>query len=339
MNEPIQGRISCEALQEWLNGSTPLLQAIKPGKSETCFTFIKVPLQEYVDFIFGQENYCSSGVGWYDKFEFCGVYSRQTQMLRLTDTPLTHIVDGLTPEEDMESDDLLRQVNAQVNACVEKIVGGDRTNLPVQTVTSGAVQEKLRQHCTYRAREKAIQAFATGNEPDIEFHSWYNADHWTEAGIAAYLTDPDGYVKAQAEGYIAQNGEKLLAQFLENDAITEEIQNIEADAANPLHRMRSITQALNLCGAKTVNVTIQKDNVELTFRVPAEGLKGYQISYNTSNIPASDRRVFYEAFGRDAQFTAEEITKITYGRNTIYKAPPSPAEEMAEDIGMGGMSL
>ena len=74
----------------------------------------------------------------------------------------------------------------------------------------------------------------------------------------------------------------------------------------------------------------------MTFKVPANGLKGYRISYNTWDIPAADRRQSYEMFGRGAQYTAEDITKITYGRNTIYEAP---AMEMAEGFEMGGMSL
>ena len=113
----------------------------------------------------------------------------------------------------------------------------------------------------------------------------------------------------------------------------------EADAGSPLHRMRDITQALNQCGAKTVNVTIQKGGEEMTFKIPANGLKGYRISYNTWDIPAADRRQFYEMFGRSAQYAAEDIAKITYGRNTIYEAPSCPAMEMTESFGMGGMSL
>ncbi len=171
MNEPIKGRISREALQEWLNGSAPLLQAVKPGRSETCYTFVKVPQQENMDFIFGQENYHSPGVGWYDKFEFCGAYSRQTQMLRLTDTPLTHIVDGLTPEENMDSGDLLRQVNAQINAHVEETIGNDRANLPVQAVTDAAIQESLRQYREYRVKDEAIQAFISASGLAPQFRS------------------------------------------------------------------------------------------------------------------------------------------------------------------------
>lgn len=338
MSEPINGRISREALQEWLDGSTPLLQAVKPGRYETCYTFIKVPRPENMDLIFGQENYRSPGVGWYDKFEFCGAYSRQTQMLRLADAPLTHIVDGLTPEEDMDSGDLLQQVNAQVNTRVEELVDNNRTNLPVQTVTDADAQRSLRQYCNYTAKEEAIQRFVTVSDQAPRFCSWYHTDGWTEAGMAAYLADPDGYIKAQAEDYIKQNGEELLAQFLEHDALVEEIQKIEADTYSPLHRMRAITQALDLCEAKTVNVTIQKNDVEMTFKMPARGLKGYWINYNPWEIPATDRREFFETFGRSAQYTAEDITKITYGRNTIYEAPPAQSEELAEDIGMGGMS-
>ena len=339
MNDPIQGRIPRETLLEWLDGGTPLLQAVKPGRGETCYTFVKIPQQENIDFIFGQENYYSPRVGWHDKFEFCGAYSHQTKLLRLTDTPLTHIADGLTPEENMDFEELLRQVNVQINACVEEIVGNDRANLPVQVVTDEAIQRSLQQYREYEAKEEAIRAFIAASGSAPQFRGWYHAEQWTETGIAAYLTGPDGYIRAQAEDYIAQNGEDLLAQFLKHDALAEEIQKIEADADSPLHRMKAITQALNQCGAKSVNVTIQKNDVEMTFKVPANGLNGYRISYNTWDIPAADRREFYEAFGRSADYTAEDITKITYGRNTIYEAPPAPAEEMTEDIGMGGMSL
>ena len=42
-------------------------------------------------------------------------------------------------------------------------------------------------------------------------------------------------------------------------------------------------------------------------------------------------------FGRYADFCAEDVTMITYGRNTIYEAPPMQAEDMAEGMVMGGM--
>ena len=68
---------------------------------------------------------------------------------------------------------------------------------------------------------------------------------------------------------------------------------------------------------------------------------GHRNNYSTFHIPAADRRKFEEAFGRHAEYTAEDITRITYGRNTIYEAPPAPAEEIVSGtettMQMGGM--
>ena len=55
------------------------------------------------------------------------------------------------------------------------------------------------------------------------------------------------------------------------------------------------------------------------------------------DIPASDRKEFERLFGRYADYNAEDITKITYGRNTIYEAPAAPVEEMGPVMQMGGM--
>lgn len=338
MNEPIKGRISREVLQEWLNGDAALLQAVKSGRSESCYTFFKVPQQENVDYIFGQENYYTPHVGWRDKFEFCGIYSRQNQLFRLADHPLKDIVDGLTPEECMDTEDLLRQVNAQINAQVERIIANDRGNLPVQTLTSGSLKKGLLDYREGSARTDAIQRFIAGSGSNIQFQSWYGTDHWTESAIASYLDNPAKFVQGQAEDYIEKSGEELLLQFLQNDALVEEIRKIEADADNPVHRMRAITEALDQCGAKSVNVTVQIADTELSFKASTTSLKGYRTSYSTWDIPAADRRLFYDVFGRSAQYDATDIIKITSGRKTIYEAPPAQTETLVEIIGMGGIS-
>ena len=65
----------------------------------------------------------------------------------------------------------------------------------------------------------------------------------------------------------------------------------------------------------------------------------YRSYYSTYDIPASDRRKFEELFGRQADYTAEDVTRITYGRNTIYEAAPDQTEELAKETGMGGMQF
>ena len=62
---------------------------------------------------------------------------------------------------------------------------------------------------------------------------------------------------------------------------------------------------------------------------------GQRISYNSYYIAAADRREFERRFGRFADFKPKEIAKITYGRHSIYEAPPTQAEAIAEELGQG----
>lgn len=109
------------------------------------------------------------------------------------------------------------------------------------------------------------------------------------------------------------------------------------DIENPLHRMKAITDAIRSSGAKTVTVTVQKDGQELTFKAEANSLTGHRSYYSTYNIPAQDRREFERVFGRHSSYSAEDIARITYGRNTIYEAPSVQTEDIVEEIGMGGV--
>ena len=88
-----------------------------------------------------------------------------------------------------------------------------------------------------------------------------------------------------------------------------------------------------------VNVTVQKAGEGLTFKMDAGRMKGHQTHYSTYYIPAADRRRFEQVFGRNAGFKAEDVIRITYGRNTIYEAPSAQEESLAESAGplMGGM--
>ena len=99
--------------------------------------------------------------------------------------------------------------------------------------------------------------------------------------------------------YIKINQEKFLLQFLKDDALLK----------------------------------------ELTFKTAANSLTGHRNYYSTYDIPAQDRREFERLFGRGANYSAEDITRITYGKKTLYETPPIQAEDMAERIEMGGMQL
>ena len=259
--------------------------------------------------------------------------------LYLTKGLSTILTDGQAPFAARAIPSMVDEICAKINQRVEEIIANDRSNLPTQIVSSGQAKRDLQYYQDYGAKETVICQIFANQAPDGQFHSDYILNELPEAAFMAWLQDPEGFIETEAEQYIKINQEKFLLQFLKDDALLAEYQALMQDTENPIHRMKAITEALKASGAKTVTVTVEKDGKELTFKTAANSLTGHRNYYSTYDIPAQDRREFERLFGRSANYSAEDIIRITYGKKTLYEAPPIQAEDMAERIEMGGMQL
>ena len=335
MNEPICGPIPREDFQQWLEKeNTPLVVSLP---SDYIATILKIPKTQEIDYLYGASAHRAGRISWDNGFAFCGAYDRLSQTLYLSSSPLTTMVSGIT-EAEQDSSHLVKEISEKVNQNVEGVVANDRKNLSVKEVTGCIASRDLKYYLEYGAKEHAIRTFFAGQEPDGRFHSNYRLEGFTEAAFIAWLENPEQFIQDEADRHLNSHQEVFLTDFIKNDALQKEYRALMEDTENPIHRMKAITDAVKASGAKTVTITVQKDGQELTFKAAASSLIGHRNYYNSSNIPAQDRREFERLFGRHASYTAEDITKITYGRNTIYEAE-APAEEQTVSMGMGGMSL
>ncbi len=339
MNTLIQAPMAHEVFRMWLEANnTPLQINCKDSRTVTVITF---PKTEQISYLFCQDNYKGTSICMDDPFHFCGIYSRQDQTLHLVDGSLCSIISGLTSEECMNSEALKESFCSQVNQRIEEIIAEDRRNLAVQRITDSQMQHQLKYCLDYGASESAVRLLFAHEEPDIRFHSSYTVSYMDEEAILAYIQSPDAIIQMEAEQYIKSHQEVILLEFLRNDALRTEYQALMRNTGSPLHRMKAITEAITASGAKTVTVTIQKEGTVLTFKTAADSLTGHRTYYSTYQIPASDRRRFEQLFGRHASYSAEDITRITYGKKTIYEASPVQTEELVGRQGptmqMGGM--
>ena len=290
-----------------------------------------------MDYLYQTAMEKDNSISWSNSLSFCGVYNRKNQALYLTESTRRVLMDGRAPLVTESVPSMRRELCDRINQRVENVIANDRNNLPVRKITGDMALRSLQYYQEYGAKEDAVRQFFDGEAPDGQFHSGYTLNDLSETAFLAYIQDPEGFIQTETEMYIKTNQEKFLQQFLENDALLAEYRALTRDTDNPIHRMKAITDAVKASGAKTVTVTVQKEGQELTFKTEASSLTGYRNRYSTYDIQASDRREFEKLFGRYTDYNAEDITKITYGRNTIYEAAPVQAEEMAE--GMGGMTF
>ena len=272
--------------------------------------------QTSCDYLFGCETFYGERISWSDRLEFCGLYDRQHQALHLLDDPLPNFVSGLTEEECQDSTAFGKRIAQEVDRYVEAAISNERSRLSVRELTSERNINSYRYYKGTEAGREAASLVFSGGKPDVQFHSEYYTS-LTEDTLLSYLKSPEDNIKTTAEQNMRDNQEEFLAQFLKKDALLAEYQMLSQDSDAPVYRMRAITDALQKSGAKTVNVTVQKDGVELTFKTSAESLKGLKSQYSTWYIAPSDRLQFRHLFGAGSDYSAEDIIRIAYGRSTL----------------------
>ena len=335
MKDLAQCTVTFYGLQQWLGAGTTPLMLHYDERDAVMFTRLeRTPNVSYLYSVPLDQN---DHISWRDGLAFCGVYDAQHNALYLTESALYSITKGQARFVEESIPSMAEEISDRINRRVEEAIANDRNNLPVQEVTGWQASRDLEYYRDHGVKESAVQQIFSNREPDGQFHSDYKLSELPETAFIAYITDPELFVQTEAEQHIKNNQEKFLLQFLKNDALLAEYQALMQDTGNPIHQMKAITDAVKGCGAKTVTVTVQKDGQELTFKTAAGSLTGHRNYYSTSDIPASDRKEFERLFGRYADYNAEDVTKITYGRNTIYEAPAAPAEEMGPVMQMGGM--
>ena len=329
MKDLFQSVAARDDFQQWLNlGTAPI--TISHDEKSTA-TLLKLEKNSSVDYLY-QTAAQDNSISWSNQVQFCGVYDRKNRTLYLTKDAVSFFMKGQFPFVAEAGPSMADEINSAVNEHVEGIIANDRSNLSILEVTGWQASRDLEYYRDHGVKESAVQQIFSSREPDGQFHSDYKLSELPETAFIAYITDPELFVQTEAEQYIKINQEKFLLQFLKNDALLAEYQALMQDTGSPIHRMKAITDAVKGCSAKTVTVTVQKDGQELTFKTAADSLTGHRSYYSPSDIPASDRREFERLFGRYADYNAEDVVKITYGRNTIYETA-----EPVQDIGMGGM--
>lgn len=335
MKDLFPGTIGRDEFQRWLDGGHARFAIQQEEKIQTVLS--RLEKKPSVDYLYRIASDPESGVSWDNSMLFCGVYDKDHGALYLAKDSLSIFTGGKSPLVSEVGPSMADEISGRIKQLVEDTIGNDRNNLSVQEITGWREMRDLQYYQKYGARDEALACFFSGDEPDGAFHSGYTLGELPEAAFIAYVRDPEGFIQTEAEQYIKINQEKFLQQFQMNDALLAEYQAIAQDTGSAVHRMKAITGAVKDSGAKTVTVTIQKDGTELTFKTAADSLTGHKSYYSTYDIPAPDRREFERLFGRNADYTAEDITRITYGKKTIYEAAPVQTENMVRDMEMGGM--
>lgn len=338
MKELIQCTTSHRNFQRWLNCGSYPITFLDRDNNPVC-PLIQLEKSKEVTYLY-HAILRDNSITWDYAPQFIGAYQRMNGSLYLTRGFLAsrECVRAELAHTEAKNDLIVKdEIIARVNQYTADAIGGSRKNLSVTEITGEYASRELAEYLEYAAASEAERLLFEGQKPNSQFHPGYTLKELTESTFLAYIQNPEQFIQRKAERYIKDYQEEFLLQFLKKDALLAEYQALVQDTSNPLHRMKAITEAVRDSGAKNVTVTIRRNEQELTFKMEAGHLMGIRNFYSADHIDAADRKEFIRKFGHFSVIQPEEITKITYGKKTIYEAAINQIEEMA-DIKMGGMA-
>ncbi len=305
--------------QQWLSSRDKGLLRLAFAR-ETYF-FLRAERRPGFDYLYCQRCYRDDGLQRGNKFEYVGIYCAADGLIYDARYALTSMEGMEGTLADRQQERLLAQLQRDVRLMIEQRVENNRSNLIPQALSSPGVIQDLEYYQKYGAAREARELFLAGREPvDQVFRCEYQPEAWTDDSLLDYITDPLSYAEHEAERHWAEAQEDMLLQFLQADALAAAYAELVKNPKNSVHTIRAIMTAMKDSPAKMVTVTIRKDGTECTFKVDAAELRRDCLStYSTWNIAAADRRAFEKQYGRHADYTPQEIIRITYGRATLYE--------------------
>ena len=282
------------------------------------YYFVRVAKNEAFDYLYCQREYSGKELARGGAFKYAGIYCRSDGELY----DGQYDVLGLAGEdiEERSAGQLREDLQRNVRQLVEAAIGNDRRNLQITELSDPELLRKLKNEQDYYAKSKARERFldAAEFEPP-SFRCFYEAENWTEDSLLSYILNPQGYAAKETAAYMEENQEEMLFDFLYNDVELAEYQALLEDTENPVHTVKKIMAAMNNSSAKTVNVTINKDGEEFTFKTEAQELRrDCSDHYYVWNMVAADRQKFKERFGKNTEYYPKEIVCITYALSLIH---------------------
>ena len=285
-------------------------------------TVIRVRKTGDFDYLYCQRQYHGTGIERGDKFEYAGIYCKRDGLIYDGQYDLRDLIaDGV------RSNEALRQELKQaVRTAVESAINNDRRNLRISDLSTEKARDNLAYFLKYSAADNARTAYLSGQNADgasyaFTFRCNYDPEHWTEDSLLVYILDPARYAAAEAAAYLDSHQEDMLSDFLRADMVAAQYSAILANTQNPIHCIKRIMRALNASSAKTVNVTIRKDDKVFTFKAEAAQFRRDCTShYHYWSILAADRREYERQFKGSTYYGPEEILRIEYARTVLYQA-------------------
>lgn len=297
-------------IMNWLSNENQMMCIVELYNSK--YGFIKIPLAKGYDILYVCKRMNGDCVSLYEELEYQGFYEKDTGLLYNVQYELRNFIREELYEE-RSSSNLKNNFECEVRELVETIVGEFEDTIKLDEST-----KKIQDDCKYSSESQARAIYLKGRDADLTYRCPYEAVRF-EYEMLEYVKDKEKFVRETAEKYCEECKETIVKDIVLNLMTKAILETLQTGADKHLSTMRDIIASVPP-ECRMVNVTTVIDGKEFKFKYEASVLRAdCRAYYHTWDIPAKERTEFENIYGRNANFKPEDITRITYSRNTLYE--------------------
>lgn len=274
----------------------------------------KISYNDKVDIIYSLRSYRGELFNLDSSFEYSGIYDKENN--KLFDLEYNIRYDILNWEYDDErlinssrlykiiSDDVNDRIRELVNDSKDEIFNLKDAELGDEITDNDVIHDFIDGYTHLNLKDNYVE-YSTNKPKDI----------------LDYLTNKKDFIEEEARDFILDHQSEILKGLTISREKRKALKRIEDDENHLYHKIKAIRDTIKDKNYVTISLTIDKDGIEQTFKYNAATLiSNYNSKLSCYNIEkVSDRDKFEENFGRWSDFEYKDITKITYGKNTIYE--------------------
>lgn len=281
----------------------------------------KIQYNSKIDILYCLDSYKGEFFDLSSPFKYAGIYDKENDKVYDLEYSIRwHILNwDYQNDKFIDASDLYNTISKEINSRIQELISDgkndmfDISNFEIEELEDRDVIHEFMEGLTSFTLEDEVKKYNTSQPKNL----------------LAYLTEKEEFIEETSREFIIDNMEDILKDLVKSEGKRRVLKTIEDNKNHPYFKIRDITNAIKNTNCKTVNITINKDNIEQTFIYDANSLKYYNDSYLSiyNIVKLADREKFEENFGRYADFHFPDIIKMTYGKKTIYEDDKSKTKE------------
>lgn len=277
------------------------------------YGLVKMHYNKDFDWIYNT-TYIGNGFSFENKLECYGFYNKKTKVLYTLhsypyyDCPFAK---PITLVKEPVYDEILRQLTEWCYTITPEDAYNDDYE----------VEEYFVEYQCDSMTRKAILNGFTSKDFKMEANFKKDLTSLTDEQVCRLTLDTASVIKEVVEALKVKVKRTAYSLACESELIRQRMAQYEANPDDVIFRLAKILKAIDTNKMQMVTLTIRKDGKEMTFKYPTISIHSCidERWMSEYNIPAKEREIFKETYGRNADFCGKDIIKVEYGKKVLFQ--------------------